>query len=103
MCLAFHPVSPSYKSYEAQDGLSELDTRPDAWDAMSLVFALVVSLLVKNCQYPRDPSQPARRKKNTFLGMVQDYGAVKKFVQPGGMQAARQFFLPQSLTKRDTT
>ena len=29
-CLAFHPGLPSYKSYEAQDGLSEMGTRPDA-------------------------------------------------------------------------
>ena len=28
--LAFHPGLPSYKSYEAQDGLSEMGTRPDA-------------------------------------------------------------------------
>ena len=29
LCLAFHPGLPSYKSYEAQDGHSEMGTRPD--------------------------------------------------------------------------
>ena len=29
---------------------------------MSRVFPFVVSLLVKDCQYPRDPLQPARKK-----------------------------------------
>ncbi len=30
VCLAIHPVLPSYKSYEASGGLSEMGTRPDA-------------------------------------------------------------------------
>ena len=30
ICLAIHPVLPSYKGYEASDGLSEMGTRPDA-------------------------------------------------------------------------
>ena len=30
LCLAFHPGLPSYKSYEAQDEISEVGTRPDA-------------------------------------------------------------------------
>ena len=66
-CLALHPVLPSCKSYEAQEGLSEMGTRPDAWDVTSRVLSFVVSLLVKDCQYPRDPLQPARKKKSCVV------------------------------------
>ena len=34
-CPALHLVLPSYKSYEAQAGLSEMGTRPGARDATS--------------------------------------------------------------------
>ena len=58
----FHPFLPSYKSYEAHDGLSEMGTRPGARGMTSLVRFVVVSLSVLDCQYPRDPPQPVGKK-----------------------------------------
>ena len=66
--LVFLPsiFASSYKSYEAHDGLSEMGARPGARGMTSLVRFVVVSLSVLDCQYPRDPLQPAREKNLLF-------------------------------------
>ena len=61
-CLPGHSSCfPSYKSYEAQMVLVKwaLDLTLET----QCLLPLVVFLLVKDCQYPRDPLQPASEKK----------------------------------------
>ena len=63
LVFACAPYPPSYTSYE-NSSHSENGHLTFFWDAVPLV--LFVYSLVKHCQYPRDPMQPAIKKKKSI-------------------------------------